>query len=148
MVELGKLNLKGRFVVVGGGAMAVRGLRDAHDLDIVADEKCWADLLARPPPDTMVVQKNYLQNIGGVIVPHPDIQVFDRLAVRNDLGSETPRIYMEPFEQLYERALVINGVRFQTLESLVAMKEVMDRPKDKEDTALLKRIIEWGNAPW
>jgi hypothetical protein len=40
--ELRKLNLpRDGFVICGSGPLAVRGIRDSHDVDLVVKKKLW-----------------------------------------------------------------------------------------------------------
>ena len=48
--ELAKLNLpKDKFVIFGSGPMAIRGIRNSEDLDILVKEDLWKELSNKYP---------------------------------------------------------------------------------------------------
>ncbi len=49
--ELKKLNFPAEnFAIFGSGPMAVRGIRDVNDLDIIVKDSIWAELLKSHTP--------------------------------------------------------------------------------------------------
>ncbi len=121
--KLKSFNLpSGQFAVMGSGPLAVRGLREPHDLDIVVSDKLWEELSQKYP----VVEGWH----SGKIKLTEDIDAFTRTAA--DI----------PVEELIARADIFDGVRFVSLEDTIAAKRVQNREKDLADIELIEKYLE------
>lgn len=118
--ELEKLNLpQGSYAIFGSGPLAVRGIRDAKDLDIVVRKDVWDELAEKYPKNE---KGNGLQ-IG-------DIEAFD---------SWSP--WFEDPNMLIETAEIIDGLPFVKLEHVVSWKKAMGREKDLNDLQLIEKFL-------
>lgn len=121
----------GEFVVVGGAAMAMRGLRLAHNVDLLVSSAFWDHLSSTgwklrywDPPAGQV------KKLCG-----PD-------------GMEAYRDLTVPgmpctFEMVYSRAERVQGVPVEPMSILAAWKRAYNRPIDMADVRL---IDTWVNT--
>ena len=116
-----------KFAIFGSGPLAVRGLRDCRDLDIVVNEELWKELLENYYPDTENPEKIILQR------SRPDGET-EMEAFRNW------RPWFSDVNELIDSADIIDGVRFVNLENVKKWKTAMGRDKDKIDLQLLETI--------
>jgi len=135
-----------RFVLVGGLAVNAWGyLRATRDLDVVPD----------PAPDNLAKLDSLLRGLGGKVdvggrfLDSSAIGTFlrtgDRALVLTELGQvdvlqglpQIPR-----FEELEEQAKDVDldglSIRVCSLEHLLEMKRVSDRPRDRDDLEALE----------
>ena len=127
--ELRKLKLPdGQYAVYGSGPLAIRGIRKAHDLDVLVLGGLYQKLKEKHP---LAVQKDS----GG------------RFKERIKLGEV--EIYptwtwssMEELERMVKRAELVKGIRFIRLKDLLECKKKMGRPKDIEDIKLIEEYLE------
>ena len=120
--ELRALSLpEDQYVVVGGGVLALLGLRDTEDIDLVVTENLFSLLLqkgwrAKTRPNGKPGLKR------GVIEAYLDVNC-------------------ETFERstswLLEHAQVVEGIPTTDLETLAGFKAGYGRPKDLLDLTLL-----------
>ncbi len=119
-----RLNLpKGSYVVFGSCPLAVAGIREAQDIDLLVSKKVTAQLkeagwkeLYKNANDKPLVQ--------GVFEAHDNW----------NFSSYNPTL-----EQLLARATVVDGIPFASLDDVRKWKTVSGRPKDLAD---LKRMDE------
>lgn len=111
----------GHYVVTGSGPLAVRGLREANDVDIQVDDELWAQL-----------EREYGASGDGKL-----------LSLRPDIDAHRDSAY-EPFagagdlaEHIRE-ADVIDGVAFMSLKHTKATKRGKGRRKDLDDIRLIE----------
>ncbi len=118
--ELRLLNLPDKqYAIFGSGPMAVRGLRQAHDLDLLIKKDLWDELVKIYPLDEK-----------GVALRAGHIELFS---------------HWEPWfkdtDQLIETAEVIDGLPFVRLEYVLEWKKQMGREKDKQDVVLIEKYL-------
>lgn len=119
----------GQYVIVGSGIMAAKGIREAHDLDIVVTpelfEKCrnegWE---VRPWTKPGMEGKEWLKK--GNVDLHLEVSSGDVRSTAEDLLRE---------------AEIMNGIPFITLQQLIAFKRAYGRPKDFEDIKLIEEYL-------
>ena len=125
--DIKKLNLPtGKYSVVGGSAMAGRGIRETGDIDLILTEDLyeelkkggWAEKEKRPGyfhiyKDEAEATKNF-NHIEGLNLKVEDV-------IKN---SE-----------------IIDGVPFMSLDDLVKLKQTMGREKDLRDIELIKDYL-------
>lgn len=112
----------GEYAIFGSGPLAVRGMRDPHDVDIIVTTAAWNRLVSR----------------GFAPVPHDDdhkILIDDPAGQLEILRKWHPDI--APTNELIERAEWIHGLPFVCLDHVEAWKKAFGRPKDLCDLAIL-----------
>ncbi len=126
--ELKKLNLpEDEFVVVSSGALAVRRIREAKDLDVIVTEKLWNKL----------IQKYQVILQGDV----ERIQFDADIEILNPKQSLFGNSEIVPIDEMFEQADVFDGIRFINLDHLRKIKLSMGREKDLKDIELMDAYI-------
>ncbi len=121
--ELGKLNLpRDEFAICGSGPLAVREIRDSHDIDIVVKKKLWKQLAKKYPVHQSGSKRNLIQ-IRGI-----------------EMAEDWPPL-LENTDKLIETADVINGFRFVKLDYVMKWKNIINREKDKIDIKLIEKYL-------
>ena len=120
--ELKNLNLPvGKFAIFGSGPMAVRGMRESHDLDVIVKKDVWEDLLEKYPE---CLQKNPVcLKIGNAEVYNSWIN----LSVDID--------------ELIDTAETIENFPFVKLEYVIEWKKKFGREKDIKDLELIEKYF-------
>lgn len=121
--ELGKLNLpRDEFAICGSGPLAVREIRNSHDMDIVVKKKLWKQLAKKYPIHQSGNKRNFIQIM--------DIEM-----------AEGWLPLLENADKLIDTADVINGFRFVKLDYVMKWKKIMNREKDKRDIKLIEKYL-------
>lgn len=128
--ELGRLNLpKDQYAITSSGPMAVRGLREAGDLDLVVSENLWLKLAQKyevtPGPPCDKIQ------IG-------NIEILGKFSVYQDEDIATA-------QQQIDTADIIQGHRFVNLNLIKQFKQKLGREKDLKDIALIDQYLSSQN---
>lgn len=122
IIELKKLNLPiNEFSVFGSGPIAVRGLKEPGDLDIIVTKKLWNELKDKYE---LVKKKDYeYLTINGIDIfydwTHPDYDL----------------------DKLIKESEIIQGIRFVKLETVLAWKKKRNNEKDKKDVELITKYL-------
>lgn len=120
--ELLALNLPtDDFAIFGSGPMAVRGMRENDDIDIIARESAWLELASQYP-------KN-IKSDKEIAIDH--ISIF-----RNWLP------YFTNIEKLIDSADVIDGIRYVKLEYVKQWKQAYGREKDLKDVEQINKYLD------
>lgn len=121
--ELATLNLPiDRYVVVGGSALAARGIRECGDVDLIVQPELYRELLINgweefeKKPGFNHIRKGECESA----------QDFSHIGNSNLVAAE-----------VIARAEHINGFPIMSLEDLVLLKTTMNRPKDHDDLKLI-----------
>lgn len=123
--EFKKLNLPdGEYAVYGSGPLAVRGIRDVHDLDVIVSNSLYRRLRDRYMEDE---EKERIK-IGKIEIYPP--------------WGWSPEIKDLEMEEVISQAELIKGVRFTKLEDILDFKKRMGRPKDLKDIQLVNDYLE------
>jgi hypothetical protein len=123
--ELRALELPlGHYVITLSGPLAIRGIREANDLDLMVDDELWEDLAAR-----YSVSKD-----GTTIEISPTIEVSREASSPADPSLPTVEDQIRHAEQ-------IDGLPFVCLDHLVALKRAKARKKDRRDIALIRKWL-------
>ena len=110
----------GSYVIAGSGPMAVRGIRDAVDIDILVNESLWNSLVQRYK----------------VIGANKNEIVIGRVEIWKDWMNLTAKI-----DEMIENCEMIEGFPFMKLSYVIDWKLYLGRPKDIADIALLKDYL-------
>lgn len=125
--EIKKLDLPvDHYVVIGGSSLAVRGIRETEDIDLVVSK----DLL-----------EEYKQKEGWRI--HPRLDTTKEPGLTNGLVEMYPDIgygVEYSFEEMRDKADIVEGVPVASLEDIVRIKQVYKREKDLRDIELIKKF--------
>ena len=111
------------YLITGGAVLAVHGIRDCHDLDVVCSDKLATEL-REGFPDALVrnfsvCESMFLNNI----------EFMFNFKAENRPWST---------EQQIAEADMIDGRRYQTLERVKFFKRRQSRPKDIEDIKIIE----------
>jgi len=118
--ELDDLNLPlGEYVITSSGVLAVRGIREAADLDILVSDRLWQDLVLK-----YKVEKGELC----------DSIYLGNLHLMGNWHSKD-RLYST--QEQIEGADIIDGHPYLNLNMLKEFKEKSGREKDKKDIELI-----------
>jgi hypothetical protein len=129
--ELDLLNLpKNSYVIVGSGPLAIRGIREPQDLDIMVNDELWEKLVSQYG----ITSK---ENGVKVITISQNIEALGSMTFSNT-SPELPTVN----EQINE-AEIIEGHRFQSISHFKLFKKKMGREKDLND---IKLLGEWENS--
>lgn len=116
--ELKKLDLpEGEYAIFGSGPLAVRGIREAEDLDVVVTKNLYEKLKEKYPEEKERI------NIGNIEVIPPNAPI------------------IENAEELIKRGEIIKGFRFVSLKDIIEWKKKMGREKDLKDIELVKGYL-------
>lgn len=128
--EIEKLNFPNdEFIIVGSGIMAVKGIRDTNDLDIVVSP----ELFEKCKNDGWEIQSWTKEGIEGMDwLKKGNIDLYMQLSRKN--GSLS-------LKDLLKNSEKINGVSFNTLEALIDFKREYGRPKDFEDIKIIEEYF-------
>ncbi|MCD6225524.1 nucleotidyltransferase domain-containing protein [bacterium] len=123
--ELKKLHLPpGKYAVFGSAVMAVRGIREAPNIDVIVTNDLWKRLLEKFSPDKE----------GFIRVGHVKISNWWFVPTRKDIPT------------MIKEAEIIQGVPFVKLEEVLEYKSKLNRWKDQRDVALIKEFLAKVNA--
>lgn len=127
--KLKKLNLpSSNFVIVGSGPLAIKGIRDSKDLDIIVTPPLWNELIKK-----YKVSKNEW----GVEI----LSINDFIEILNPKDSLFGNSKVVPVDDIFKNADVIYGIKFINLEHLKKIKVSMGREKDLDDVRLIDQYL-------
>ncbi len=109
------------YALYGSSPMAIRGIKEARELDVVVKDRLFDELSAKygnKDPDRLALE-------GG------DIEIFP---ARNSLLDE-------PVDVI-DRAETIEGFRFVLLDDIIRWKKKMGRKKDAEHIEMIREFLE------
>ncbi len=127
--ELNRLNFpKDKYLVIGGAALAGRGLKQTQDLD-------------------MLVQKDFLEELrkSSVWKHHPRIITTEEPGLVNMSG--TVELYPTvggadlTFDDMKKREEIINGFPFARLNDILLIKLAYHREKDLKDIVVIRTFL-------
>lgn len=120
--ELKDLNLpKEKFAIFGSGPLAIRNIREAHDVDIIVKRDLW-DILVEKYPQQIEGQSKTIK-IGNI-------------EIRNDWVNLSDRI-----DEMIDSAQTIENFPFVGLNYVLEWKEYVKRDKDINDIKLIKEYL-------
>ncbi len=129
LLPLKKLDLPSdEFIVVSSGSLAIHGIREAKDIDVIVTESLWDEL-----------SKKYQVGLNKWGI--------ERLDLPNDIEILNPRqsIFGDskvvPLNDLFLKAHVFEGVKFMNLNHLKEIKQALGRPVDLQDIELIDEYL-------
>lgn len=115
----------GQYVVFGSGPLAAHRIRESRDVDLLATPKLYKQL-KRVGWEEKKWQK------GGSYLSKDNVELDDSW----EYGDYSPA----PVE-IINKAEIINGVPFASLEEVLRWKQAYGRPKDITDIKLIKNYL-------
>ncbi len=122
--NLKALNLSpDQFVVVSSGALAIRGIRDAKDLDVIVKEKLWDELKKR---HDVTLNDWGIERIelGEIEILNPKQSIFGNSKIIS-------------FKDLFVKADRFRRINFMNLDHLKKIKKKLGRDVDLADIELI-----------
>jgi len=128
--EIKKLDFPvGQYVIVGSGPMAVRGLKEAHDIDIVVTreffEKCKAS-------EWEVMLWTYPEKIGQIYLRKNNVELY----LDVNCGDFNPTT-----EELIKRADLFEEIPFIALKDMLEFKKAYNREKHRKDIEIAETYL-------
>jgi predicted nucleotidyltransferase len=128
--ELSKLSLdETNSIVINSGILNALGIRESHDIDISVNEEVFEELKSNK-------NLNLITNEFGRPMLVNDTVDISLGWVQN---SNLSFIYEDLLKD--NCTVVIDGVRYLNLETLLEGKKLWGREKDKEDVKLIERYL-------
>lgn len=117
--EVKKLKLPpDQYAVFGSGPLAIRGLRENEDIDVLVKPELWEELAKKHKP-----LKECLIVIGNIDI----------------LKHWKP--WLTDVNKLIDAADIIDGIRFVKLEHVLEWKKKRGKEKDKKDIELIEEYL-------
>ncbi len=119
-------------IVIGSGILNALSIRESHDLDIIVDNETYNRLKLNP-------RFTVAQPLG------IDVLQYDIYEIGTGWNmTDINKVYY--FEELFENSVVIEGVRYNTLEFLLKVKKIWingnnPREKDKKDVEDIENYL-------
>ncbi len=111
-----------QFAVFGSGPLAIRGLRETNDLDVIVTRKLWHELATQYTPAD---HEHGLKRI-----QIRDVEILDGWFP--SVGDN---------EELIREADIIDGVRFVRLGKVIEWKRLRGEPRDFRDIQLIEDFL-------
>jgi len=123
--KIKKLNLPiGEYALFGSAPMAVRELKEAEDIDIIASEKLWRELSQK-------------EEWGKKLSKYGDEYFFDdKIEIYKNWRPGDWDI-----NELIGTAEIIDGLPFVGLENIIKWKKIYGREKDLRDIEIIENFL-------
>jgi hypothetical protein len=120
--ELRKLNLPSdQYAIFGSGPIAIRGIREGNDIDLIVKPQLWKKLLNKYP----------LKNEKSIVI--------DKLEIFKDWSP-----WFNETNELVDNADIFDGIRFVKLKYVLLWKKKFAREKDLKDVILIEDYLKKG----
>jgi hypothetical protein len=127
--KLKELNLPtDQFVIVSSGALAVREIRDAEDVDVIVRQLLWESL-------SKIYDVEF--NEQGI----ERIKLGEDIEILNPTQSIYGNSGIVSIEEIFEKADTFDGIKFINLEHLKKIKLKLGREKDLRDVELIDNFL-------
>lgn len=131
LTKIRELNFPlGRYVLVGGASLAIRGIRETKDLDVIVLPSLFAELLTQG----WSLDDGYEERWNKKRVKRGDVEIYQ------DLFLEKKNTSVD-IQELIANAEMIEGFPFQPLDHLIMCKLDSARDKDLEDVIKIKEYL-------
>lgn len=126
------LNLpEGQYVVAGSAIMAMHGLKETKDIDIVVSQEIF-DSYSKD--DTWEkVPYTYEDRLGKIWLKKDEFELY----IHVNYGEQ----FRPTLGDLLSKAEYFDGVPFICLEDLLKFKKAYNRPKDQNDIRLIEEYL-------
>lgn len=126
IAQLDKLNLpNNQYAITSSGALAVRKIREAHDIDIIVTEKLWNELAKK-----YSIEKG--KDCDNIFIG--DIQIMGNFYIK-------PEEDKYPVNEQINTADIIAGKRYVNLDIIKFYKQKWGRPKDFQDIKMIDEYL-------
>ncbi len=115
-----------KYAIVGSATLAIRGIREANDLDVIVTDDIWKQLVQEYP-----------------VTPAPPcerITVHEGLDILGE-GSMYRNPELASPEEIIRTADIINGYPFINLQLSRKIKSWRNHPKDQKDVQLIDEYL-------
>ena len=116
-------------MVIGGASLAIRGIRDAKDVDILVLPETFKKLRL-----TWGIDKEFHKKWGRERLRKNSVEIY------NDVYIDMDKAYLDPYK-LVASSEIVEGIPIQELENLLICKLDCTREKDAKDVLLIKKHI-------
>lgn len=120
----------GQYIVVGSGIMAMHGLKEANDIDLVVSPEIFE---SSKNEGWESVPYTYPDKLGKFYLQKADIELY--------LDVNHGELFRPSLEELLERAEVFSEIPFLSLNDLLKFKKSYNRPKDLNDVRLIEKFL-------
>ena len=111
----------GQYAIFGSGSMAIRGIREAQDIDVMVLRKLWDRLVAENP----------------LALRHdPEHLLFGNVEVFREWRLMTGLV-----PTMIAEADIIDGLPFVKLKYTIEWKQLLNRDKDRRDVELIRAYL-------
>ena len=114
----------GSYAIFGSGPMAVRGLRDCHDIDLIVTEEVFNEYKNESGWELKDVEN------GDEVLANDGVEIF------NDWGPGEWNV-----KQLIEDSEIIEGLPFVRLIEVLKWKKLLKREKDLKDIEMIEKYF-------
>lgn len=119
LAKLTELDLPcNEYAITGSGPLAIRGIREANDVDVVVKPVLWNKLLKKHSP-----YDSKHMRIGNI-------------EIWGDFINLTSRM-----EEVIDHAEVIDGFPFVSLQDTLSWKKFLNREKDQRDILSIEHLL-------
>ena len=119
---------EGEFALFGSAPIVVRGIRPfSHDIDMIVSEKVWNEYAKKPEWQRTTFERD------GKVVEMLENNLLELYKVWGPGEWD--------IEALLQRAEIINGLPFVSLNDVLQWKEISARDKDLKDVELIKKYL-------
>lgn len=127
--QIKKLDLPtNEFVIVSSGALAIRGIREAKDLDVIVTNSLWNKLATKYQTEVENGVERIKFDNSNIEILNPAQSIFGNSGV-------------VPVEEIFEKADVFEGIKFINLDHLKKIKIKLGREKDLRDIQLIDEYL-------
>ncbi len=115
-------------IIIGSGIMHVLNIKESHDIDITVGQETF-DRLSKLP-------EFKIKNVSGL-----DVLTSDCLEVGTGIHLDKIN-HTYCFEEMFQNSIIIDNVRYITLEFLLNIKKSWLREKDKKDIEIIEKYLQ------
>ena len=124
--QIQRLNLNSNeFIIMGSGILQALNIRNSNDIDLVVPINTF-EKLKKHPSLRLKCRDNHDSLYG------EDIEIFTSWTISGE---------SKMFNEIIKDSVIINGLRYASLELTQTMKQADARPKDLQDIRLIKEYL-------